>query len=106
MNKAIKLIGRKPEIEKLNRILAPGEAGFLAVYGRRKAGKTFLIRQYLKDHIVFNITGIKDGTPKQQLHNFYEKYGKRINSKNKISPPGSWRKAFALDKAQQTINLC
>ena len=65
-----------------------------------------MIRQYLKDHIVFNITGIKDGTTKQQLHNFYEKYGKRINSKNKISPPGSWLKVFALDKAQQTINLC
>ena len=106
MNKAIKLIGREPEIDKLNRILAPGQALFLAVYGRRKAGKTFLIRQYLKDHIVFNITGIKDGTTKQQLQDFYEKYGKQINSKNKISLPGSWLKAFALDRADQTINLC
>ena len=106
MNKAIKLIGREPEIEKLNRILAPGQSLFLVVYGRRKAGKKFLIRQYLKDHIVSNITGIKDGTPKQQLHNFYEKYGKQINSKNKITLPGPWLKTFALNRAQQTINLC
>ncbi len=95
MNNAIALIGREPEIEKLNRILVSGEAEFLAVYGRRRVGKTFLIKQYLKDHIVFNITGIKDGKTKQQLNNFHEEYLKIITSKKKITTPGTWLEAFA-----------
>ena len=47
------IIGRKIEKEKLNKILQSNQAAFLALYGRRRVGKTFLIRQHLQKHIVW-----------------------------------------------------
>ena len=47
------LVGRKCEIAILNNALASDESQFVAVYGRRRVGKTFLIRQTLQKHFVF-----------------------------------------------------
>ena len=57
MGQAMELIGREPETDKIDRIMQSGQAEFLAIYGRRRVGKTFLIRQYLKASIVFDFTG-------------------------------------------------
>lgn len=90
-----KLIGREYEIEKLNRMLLPGQSDFLAVYGRRRVGKTFLIRQHLKDNIVFDFTGTKSGKTEQQLFNFYNEYVKMVKAKKPKLPPKSWQEAFS-----------
>jgi uncharacterized protein len=95
MQKAINLIGREPEIEKLSKLLLSGNAEFLAVYGRRRVGKTFLIRQYLKNNIVFDFTGTKDGALQQQLINFHIEYAKRINKGKEKPLPASWHEAFS-----------
>jgi len=42
----MKLIGRKEEIRILDRLLKSKEPEFLAIYGRRRIGKTFLIEQH------------------------------------------------------------
>ncbi|MEJ0101348.1 MAG: ATP-binding protein [Bacteroidota bacterium] len=94
MQKPIKLIGREQEIERLDKILLSGQSEFLAVYGRRRVGKTFLIRQYLKDNIVFDFTGTKDGTKEQQLRNFFDEYLKRVGAKKEKQPPSTWQQAF------------
>ncbi len=39
-----KLIGRKKELETLKSLLNSNKSEFIAVYGRRRVGKTFLIR--------------------------------------------------------------
>ena len=90
----MKLIGREYEIEKLNKMLITGQPDFLAVYGRRRVGKTFLIRQHLKDNIVFDFTGTKAGTT-EQLINFYDEYVKRTKIKKPKHPPSSWQEAFS-----------
>jgi uncharacterized protein len=95
MRKATQLIGREQEIEKLNRILVSDQSEFLAVYGRRRVGKTFLIRQYLKANIVFDFTGAKDATNEQQLSNFFEEYIKRVGAKKGKQSPANWQEAFA-----------
>ncbi len=101
-----KLIGREEEIKKLDRMLEPGQPDFLAIYGRRRVGKTFLIRQHLKDNIVFDFTGTKDGTIQQQLTNFYNEYVRRTRGKKIKEPPSSWPEAFSylisyLEKLQK-----
>ncbi|MEM6397661.1 MAG: ATP-binding protein [Bacteroidota bacterium] len=40
-----RLVGRKPEIETLNRLYQSEKSEFVAIYGRRRVGKTFLINQ-------------------------------------------------------------
>lgn len=89
-----RLIGREPEIAKLNSLLASGNAEFLAVYGRRRVGKTFLIRQHLKANIVFDFTGTREGTKEEQLKNFFDEYIKKANSKKEIQQPLTWQDAF------------
>ncbi len=91
----MRLIGREYEIEKLNNMLIVGQPEFLAVYGRRRVGKTFLVRQYLKDNIVFDFTGTKAGKTEQQLKNFYDEYIKRTKTKGKKEPPSTWQEAFS-----------
>ena len=46
-----KLIGREQEIEALNKYYNSGRSEFIAVYGRRRVGKTFLIRRSVDDQL-------------------------------------------------------
>ena len=94
MKDQIYLVGRENEIKKLDRIMQSGQAEFLAIYGRRRVGKTFLIREYLKNNIVFDFTGTKEGVKEQQLDNFFGEYLKRTKGRNETQPPPSWQMAF------------
>jgi len=96
MEKVVKLIGREPEIEKLDKLLLSGQPEFLAVYGRRRVGKTYLIRQYLKSSIVFDFTGTKDAAREQQLQHFFNEYLQRTGSKKVRRVPVTWFEAFQL----------
>jgi uncharacterized protein len=94
MLKKTLLIGRSAEITQLNDLLVTSQAEFLVVYGRRRVGKTFLIRQHLEQHIVFDITGTQQGSKEQQMANFYAECLKRKKSKQKMQPPTNWHEAF------------
>lgn len=89
------IIGREQEAKKLDALLRSPQAEFLAMYGRRRVGKTFLVRHYLKDHIVFDITGSQTGKKEQQLSNFFEELQSRTKNRKKQLPPANWHEAFA-----------
>jgi len=91
---ATNIIGREIEKEKLNKILQSDQAEFMAIYGRRRVGKTFLIRQHLKENIVFEISGTKDGTKEQQIFNFFGEYLRRTDRQKETQVPASWHQAF------------
>lgn len=88
------LIGRELEKAKLDAMLQSDQPEFLALYGRRRVVKTFLIRLHLKNHIVFDISGMKDGTKQQQLLNFFEEYLARTKRRAEAQPPTTWPEAF------------
>ena len=52
------IVGRKEEIAELNKLYYSDRPEFVAVYGRRRVGKTFLIKQALKERITFQHTGV------------------------------------------------
>ena len=66
----MKLIGREKEIRTLEEALESKDSVFLAVYGRRRVGKTFLLRQTLSDRIVFSYSGKANITRQSQLKSF------------------------------------
>lgn len=66
----MKLIGRKTEQEELKRLVDSEQPEFVVVYGRRRVGKTFLIRSFFNDKFVFYTTGIARGTRREQLRHF------------------------------------
>ena len=71
------IIGRKKEQRQIMDLYESGKPEFLAVYGRRRVGKTFLIRETLRDKITFTHTGLsifedeKPVTTDEQLAHFY-----------------------------------
>ena len=87
-----KIIGRKPEQEALSRLYASGEAEFLALYGRRRVGKTFLIRNTFADaHLYFELTGQRESSLGEQLDNFADVFGDTLLGGRRLSRPRSPR---------------
>ena len=86
------IIGRKEEIRLINNYLQSNKAEFLVVYGRRRIGKTFLIKQLFKKKFAFYMSGAENATKKEQLFNFSVALREYCN----ISYPAvsSWQEAF------------
>src|ERR1700694_979252 len=100
------IIGRKPEIAILKELLGSDKAELLALYGRRRVGKTFLIQEYFKGHLAFQCSGQYKGKTGDQLFNFARWLDDYFPKREKQPVPRSWKEAClqlqdALD--QQTI---
>ncbi len=66
------MIGRATEISELNRLFESDESEFIAVYGRRRVGKTYLVRETFADQFSFYHTGLPKASKRQQLAHFKE----------------------------------
>ena len=88
------MIGREKEIEILRKAYTSGKPELIAVIGRRRVGKTYLIRQFFEGKMDFEMTGLKDGNKEQQLRNFT--YSLRDAQKSHELPdtPIDWLAAF------------
>lgn len=97
------IIGRRDEIAKLERIYKSSKSEFIAIYGRRRVGKSFLVNEVFGKKILFKAVGtyVKDGDKdyetyrKLQLDHFYDALvlaGLSTEEKK----PGCWREAFLL----------
>ena len=64
------IIGRKTEIGRLKKYIASDRSEFIAVYGRRRVGKTFLIKELLEGQFTFRMTGKENARMADQLLNF------------------------------------
>ena len=102
-------IGRKQELAEFNRLYNSGNAEFVAVYGRRRVGKTYLINEALAGKITFHhaglspVEGTKQNGMKQQLQQFY--YSLLMQGMPKSHCPKSWLEAFyMLEKHLQAID--
>lgn len=92
-----KIVGREKEIKIFDRILSSKKAEFVAVYGRRRVGKTYLISQYFSNKCVyFECAGIKDGGMHDQLKNFSAGFQQTFYPNLVLAVPTSWRQAFEL----------
>ena len=89
------IIGRKREQEELARLESSPVSEFVMVYGRRRVGKTYLVREYFQNHFTFSMTGIAHGSRKEQLMNFRSAV---LNYDEQLSnhTPENWMEAFGL----------
>ena len=88
------LIGRVEEIALLSDVLKSKEAGLVAVYGRRRVGKTFLIHTYFNDRLAFELTGMYGSSLKEQLQQFSKAMQKATGSTLSFKSPENWVEAF------------
>lgn len=95
------IIGRTEEIKKLEKFLKSPKSEFVAVYGRRRVGKSYLIEEVYKNKIAFRAIGsyIKDKDEKSyrqlQLEHFYESL-LDVGMSEDTPRPTNWREAFRL----------
>ena len=86
------IIGRTEEIKTLQCLEQSPKPEFVAVYGRRRIGKTYLIKTYFRDRFAFYATGISKGRQRDKLKNFNDfliKYGSLEQA-----VPKDWFEAF------------
>lgn len=90
------IISRQEEIKVLQQMLDSGVPEFLCLYGRRRVGKTFLIREFFqdKDVIFFNVTGAKEGSMTVQLKHFISQMAKVFYGGAKLQVTRNWDDAF------------
>ncbi len=92
---AKRIIGRAKEIKILDSVWRSREAEFIAIYGRRRVGKTHLIRKYFSDKGIFlETSGEKDQQLQKQLENFMGVLSKTFFKGAPLLIPRSWGKAF------------
>ena len=87
-----KLIGRKAELKTLNSLIESKKPEFVVLYGRRRVGKTFLVKQFFGERFSFYSTGVISGSRKDKLaafHSSLKRYGC-----NEKKPPKDWFEAF------------
>jgi uncharacterized protein len=89
-----KLIGREAEKKLLQAALDSGSPELIALFGRRRVGKTFLVRQYLQKQIVFEFIGTRNARLSEQLDNFKKALGKAIGNDKLYQLPANWSDAF------------
>ena len=95
------IVGRKKEIEILNNALNDNISHFIAMYGRRRVGKTFLIKETFSGRFTFSHAGLFNGKLSEQLYAFNDSLKNHGLDNKKV--PKSWLEAFSLLK--DLINL-
>ncbi len=88
------IIGRVSEKAQLAKVASSASPEFLVIHGRRRVGKTFLIRKYFSRSLVFDFTGAYDADLRTQLGNFFHEYLQRTKGQLETTPPQGWSQAF------------
>jgi uncharacterized protein len=90
------IIGRKNELEILDRVFNSKKSEFVILFGRRRVGKTYLINQCFGEHFTFQMTALGNATLEQQLVNFYTNLAATAPDLAESGLPPNWFQAFQL----------
>ncbi len=87
------IIGRNTEKALLEEVFSSKHSEFVAVYGRRRVGKTYLVRETFSDKFTFEVSGLANASTKAQLLNFSLTLQNTIGES--LKTPKNWLEAFA-----------
>lgn len=91
------IIGREAEKTILQDIYNSKKSEFVAICGRRRVGKTYLMKEFFENEIVFQTAGIAHENTAIQLKSFYIDL-KDQGLPSNTNPPKDWFEAFSLLK--------
>jgi len=100
-----KIIGREKEVKILDEVWKSKDAEFIAIYGRRRVGKTYLIREYFADKSIYlEASGAKDKPLKTQIENFMKAVSKTFFKGAELQRPQTWDEVFEV-LTRELINV-
>lgn len=88
------LIGRNKEIQELQQAYDSDESKFVAIFGRRRIGKTYLVREVFQDKFAFTYSGMANASTKGQLLRFY--LSLKDHGYKSTARPNNWIEAFYM----------
>lgn len=88
------IIGRKSAIEDIIRSINSDKSEFIAVYGRRRVGKTFLIRNMFEGQFTLTFSGVSRSNTKTQIASFNAKLRQHPFGGESLSDANTWMVAF------------
>lgn len=89
------IIGRETEIKQLSEYVDSDQPEFIAIYGRRRVGKTFLVTRLFQDRLAFDMTGVLNGDKADQMGSFMLSLKAAGYDGSK---PKNWAEAFEILK--------
>ena len=92
------IVGRVCEQQVLTAALNSHRSELVAVYGRRRIGKTYLVRAFYQKQIIFSFTGLSKGKRADQIKNFILKLNEVTDEFKKEKQPADWLEAFSYLK--------
>lgn len=92
------VVGRNYEVNRLKSSFKSYKSELVAIFGRRRIGKTYLIRTICNPYIKFEVTGLYNGDSASQLEVFFDELKKRSIKFNSEKPPKNWKQAFEFLK--------
>lgn len=103
------MVGRQHEVQELNMLYESNQAELVAIYGRRRVGKTYLVDETFLNRITFRHAGLSPagqeakGFLRTQLNHFYNSLV--VQGMEPCRKPSSWQDAFLLlEKHLQKID--
>jgi AAA+ ATPase superfamily predicted ATPase len=90
----MKIIGRQPEQDRIKEIMKNDKPAFVALYGRRRVGKTFLVKEYFNQKFTFYATGLANSNTQNQLFNFTISINNQFSTS--YQPPKNWLEGFSI----------
>jgi uncharacterized protein len=90
------LIGRHKQTAQLQEALASNKPEMVAVVGRRRVGKTFLINHVYEKHLILELTGVQFATQREQIQIFLTQISKYFPKFHISEKPKTWLEAFFL----------
>lgn len=91
----MEVIGRVEEREILQKLLKNDKSDLVAVYGRRRVGKTYLIRNFFANQMKFYCSGQWNATLNEQLNNFRAQLQNYFPKLDIVQTPENWQHAFS-----------
>lgn len=92
----MELVGRKKEKKALLDLLKTDKSELVAVLGRRRVGKTFLVKSTYKGKILFQMTGLYKSTLAEHMERFAKRLGEAYGLDLATLPPRDWFQAFDM----------
>ena len=92
------MIGRSEQIALMQETLSIKKSSFVAVTGRRRVGKTYLIDDVYSNNFCLRITGIQGGDKQTQINNFTQKISEYSNKKIDTTAT-NWQQVFVQLKS-------
>ena len=101
----VKIVNRKEEQGILQEVLSSVKAEFVAIYGRRRVGKTYLVKTFFQDKncIFFQVIGSNSDSLTIQINRFVNEISNVFYSGTDLKQPDTWEDAFLL--LTKSLNL-